>query len=615
MKETRFISQNKEKWEECESLLKDRVKDPEKLANLFTQVMDDLSFSRTYYPNRSVRVYLNSIGRQYFNIIYSNRKEKRNRFSAFWTDELPQIMYASRKQMILSLVVFLFAAAIGVFSSMKDPAFAASILGESYVSMTKANIESGDPMAVYKSAHQMDMFLAITLNNIMVAFLTYLFGAFFSLGTIMILLSNGIMLGCFQYFFIERDLFVQSALSIWLHGTLEISSIVIAGGAGLVLGSGLVFPGTYSRIQAFQMSAIRSLKIMLGIVPIFVVAGLIESFLTRYTDVSDLLKLFLILLSAAFIIGYFVIYPWLKAKAGFQQPLEEAKLPATNEEPFHYDRIKTNADIIKDSFVFYQRYAGQFFAWIAGVSFIMCLGNVLDPFVNAEDAVYAEYSYEWYNFITQSIFHALQSATPFGLLVNSLGITMVLYRVIIFLTADAKNVQPNRYDGKAFLQTWLVTAAFLSLLHFLNGLGGLIAMFSYFFLIVLVFTQHHERINIFQALGKSFQLAGSNFGKVFGAQIVMLLLLLSFLVILFTPVLYYNTTILEWTFASNDTWTKEVLQFIEKYIKVFAFNLTLPIIAAMAGFLYFSLQEINSAQHLKNTIARITLRNAKKSKA
>ncbi len=54
MKETRFIAQNKEKWLDSENLLKESDKDPEKLSNLFTQVVDDLSYSRTYYPNRSV---------------------------------------------------------------------------------------------------------------------------------------------------------------------------------------------------------------------------------------------------------------------------------------------------------------------------------------------------------------------------------------------------------------------------------------------------------------------------------------------------------------------------------------------------------------------------------
>src|SRR5689334_12069732 len=111
MKETRFIAQNKEKWLESENLLTDNHKDPEKLNNLFTQVVDDLSYSRTFYQNRSVRVYLNKIAREYFSIIYSHQKEKRNRFKLFWLDELPQIMIFARKPMLISLIVFLLSMA------------------------------------------------------------------------------------------------------------------------------------------------------------------------------------------------------------------------------------------------------------------------------------------------------------------------------------------------------------------------------------------------------------------------------------------------------------------------------------------------------------------------
>src|SRR6187549_1307329 len=143
MKETRFIAQNKEKWLESETLLDDTVKDPEKLSNLFIQVVDDLSYSRTYYQNRSVRVYLNKIAREYFSFIYSHKKEKKNRFRLFWLDELPQIVIYSKKQLLISLLVFLLALAIGVFSGHKDPQFVGTILGDSYVSMTKENIEKG----------------------------------------------------------------------------------------------------------------------------------------------------------------------------------------------------------------------------------------------------------------------------------------------------------------------------------------------------------------------------------------------------------------------------------------------------------------------------------------
>ena len=93
------------------------------------------------------------------------------------------------------------------------------------------------------------------------------------------MLSNGIMVGAFQYFFYDQGLLRESFLTIWTHGTLEIAAIIIAGAAGMTMGKGLIFPGTLSRLQAFQISARRGLKIMIGIAPIIILAGFIEGYL------------------------------------------------------------------------------------------------------------------------------------------------------------------------------------------------------------------------------------------------------------------------------------------------------------------------------------------------
>ena len=102
---------------------------------------------------------------------------------------------------------------------------------------------------------------------------------------------------------------LASLLTIWIHGTLEISSIVLAGGAGYVLARGLLFPGTYSRIEAFRLAAREGLKLALGLVPIFCVAGFLESFVTRHTEMPLAMSLSIIGGSAAFIGWYFVVLP------------------------------------------------------------------------------------------------------------------------------------------------------------------------------------------------------------------------------------------------------------------------------------------------------------------
>jgi uncharacterized membrane protein SpoIIM required for sporulation len=117
------------------------------------------------------------------------------------------------------------------------------------------------------------------------------------------------MLGAFQYFFYQKGLLLTSFLTIWIHGTLEISAIIIAGAGGLVMGNSILFPGTYPRLTSFKNGAKKGIKVIVGLIPVFIVAGFLESFITRLTEMHWIIKVLIISSSAAFIIYYFIIYP------------------------------------------------------------------------------------------------------------------------------------------------------------------------------------------------------------------------------------------------------------------------------------------------------------------
>lgn len=224
--------------------------------------------------------------------------------------------------------------------------------------MTLSNIENGDPMAVYKESGPFGMTAGIAANNLFVAFRTAIFGVLASIGTLMIMLYNGIMVGAFQYFFIERGVFWESFLTIWIHGTLEISAIIIAGAAGLVAGSGLLFPGTYRRIQAFPVSMRQGLVIFLGIVPVVILAAISEGFLTRYTETPDVIRGLFIATSLFFVLWYFVWLPWHKARTtGFPRAERAKELPADRHAPIDFQRIKSSGEILADAFTMLRRHS------------------------------------------------------------------------------------------------------------------------------------------------------------------------------------------------------------------------------------------------------------------
>ncbi|OUJ75596.1 stage II sporulation protein M [Hymenobacter crusticola] len=306
MREAVFLRQNADKWRLYET---EPVKDPDELAARFIELTDDLSFARTFYPESPTTQYLNELTGKLHQAIYKNKKERTGRFGQFWRRELPLLVARSHRQLAWALICFLIATGIGALSAAYDDTFVRVILGDQYVNQTLRNIERGDPMAVYKSAGETSMFLFITANNIFVALRTFAMGVLLSFGTAYALFTNGLMLGAFQYFFVAKGLGIQSALTIWIHGTLEISAIVLAGGAGFVMGNSILFPGTFSRTESFRRGARDGLKLAIGLVPIFVVAGFLEGFVTRHTEMPLGASLLIIGGSFCFIFWYFILYP------------------------------------------------------------------------------------------------------------------------------------------------------------------------------------------------------------------------------------------------------------------------------------------------------------------
>ncbi|HEY0108587.1 MAG TPA: stage II sporulation protein M [Fibrella sp.] len=305
MREAAFVKRNADKWAEIE---RNPTRDPDELTARYIELTDDLSYARTFYPESKVTRYLNSLAGQMHRGLMQNKREESGRFVSFWKRELPLLFYHSHQTLAVSAIFFVVACLIGWISAINDPTFVRLILGDDYVNMTLENIRKGKPLGVYGGSDQATMFFQITLNNIGVSLRAFVAGVLASVGTLVMLFYNGVMLGAFQAFFYERGLLTESVLKIWIHGTLEISAIVIAGAAGLTMGNSLIFPGTLPRLESFKRGAKQGLKIAVGLVPIFIMAGFLESFVTRLT-LPPLVSLLIIGTSAVFIGWYFIVYP------------------------------------------------------------------------------------------------------------------------------------------------------------------------------------------------------------------------------------------------------------------------------------------------------------------
>ncbi len=310
MREIIFTKRNKDKWLLYEEKLsKESYINPDELTRIYLDLTDDLSYANTYYPESKLPVYLNELAAMAHRKIYKTKKESGSAIKRFFLHDFPILFYPYRKFLIYSFLIFFIFVLIGAYSASQNGDFVRWILGDAYVDMTLDNIAHDDPMAVYKQANEIDMFLGITINNIKVALYTFLLGITLGLGTIYYLMQNAIMLGAFQYFFYSKGLLWESVRTIWIHGTIEISVIIVAGAAGLILASGILMPGTYSRTHAFIQKARDGLKVMISTIPFFIIAGFLEGFVTRHTEMPDWLAILIILLSLFSIIYYYFILP------------------------------------------------------------------------------------------------------------------------------------------------------------------------------------------------------------------------------------------------------------------------------------------------------------------
>ncbi|WP_461532378.1 stage II sporulation protein M [Sinomicrobium sp.] len=313
MREVAFITQNKEKWLNFEqAVFRRRFKDPDELASLYIHIVNDLSYAQTYYPNSKTITYLNQLAAKAFQRIYRTRRQDTNQLLYFFRTEVPLIVYQHRRYFAYAFALFFIFVGIGVISAAHDDSFVRLILGNGYVNMTMENINNGDPVAVYKSGSNWGSFIGITLNNIYVSMRAFVYGVFGGLGTGWILLHNGIMLGAFQYMFYAEGVLWESVRGIWIHGAMEIFSIVVTGAAGFILGAGILFPKTYSRKTSFKMAFKDGIKILMSVIPFFVAAGFLEGFVTRYANVmSDTLALIIILGTLCLISYYYLVYPFI----------------------------------------------------------------------------------------------------------------------------------------------------------------------------------------------------------------------------------------------------------------------------------------------------------------
>ena len=313
MREGLFIKKNRERWQRVEQ---GSTLSADELAKEFIQLVDDLAYAKTFYPNSRVTNYINTLASRIYMRIYQKRKDPSNKLVSFFAFDVPLTVGRHHSVMLFALGIFALFFSVGFFSSIHDESFVRTVLGDGYVDMTEKNIEEGNPFNVYADSNPFSMWIRIMINNIMVSFSYFFRGILFGIPSITLLAKESIRLGAFEHMFYVKGLGGQAVVTVLLHGLLELTAIIITCGAGIVMGKSYLFAGTQKRLDSLKQGAKDGVKIVVGLVPVFIVAAFIEGFITRYYKMPLFMSLSILTVCGIFIIWYFILYPiYLKRQA------------------------------------------------------------------------------------------------------------------------------------------------------------------------------------------------------------------------------------------------------------------------------------------------------------
>jgi uncharacterized membrane protein SpoIIM required for sporulation len=280
-----WIEKRKAHWERLEHLVS-RARNGlrtlnhaelQELGLLYRQTAADLAAVLEDKSSTQLAVYLNHLLGRSHNLIYMGRRPGAGAAAKsivnFYRETYPRVFRENLPQTYLAVAIFVFAMAAGWAVTIHDPGFAHHLLGPQMMdTIDRREMWTHSVLAVQPMAAS-----AITTNNLTVAFACFAFGIT-AVGPVWMMLLNGLMMGVVG----AATWHAGMAVSLWSfvapHGVLELPAILIAGGAGFEIARGILFPGLLPRREAVARAGGRASRLVLGAIPLLLIAGSIEAF-------------------------------------------------------------------------------------------------------------------------------------------------------------------------------------------------------------------------------------------------------------------------------------------------------------------------------------------------
>lgn len=281
-----FVAARRERWERLEALIAQArgrkgarlsADDLEQLGRLYRQTTSDLAIARRDFPRDRVARYLESLVSRSHPVVYRPEAREWSAIGRFFTEAFPRAFRESWRFTLVSFALFTVPFVLAMFGTLIDPTIGRVIMPPSdFVDQ----VERGQTWLEIERQRRPLTASLIATNNIQVTFLAFAGGALFGLGTVYVLINNGLMIGAVAGLATTYGLGENLLGFVSPHGGIELTVIFIAGGAGLRIGYSMLRPGLLTRRASLVTAAHRAIVLMGGCVPLLLLAGAIEGFIS-----------------------------------------------------------------------------------------------------------------------------------------------------------------------------------------------------------------------------------------------------------------------------------------------------------------------------------------------
>lgn len=285
------IEQATFRWNETEIVL-DRIskkssaestsEDILRLGGLYTELLSDLNKLNSDNEHTAERQRVNKLALRAYGAIYQPKSMGIMDMVKFFVFSFPKVVKAKINFIIPAMLIFVFSSFIGFLCISEKSKLIDLVIAPAEQQRLKSSMKSIDTSKPHPSSRESGFGLSsyIMTNNIRVSAKAFATGIFLGVGTIFVLVLNGLMLGGLASLYTSAGLASLFWSLILPHGGIELLCIFISGGAGLVIGNALINPGNLKRKDCLVKEGGESIKLILGIIPMLVIAGLIEAYIT-----------------------------------------------------------------------------------------------------------------------------------------------------------------------------------------------------------------------------------------------------------------------------------------------------------------------------------------------